>query len=576
MALSSDDLSGTQALVIDSNPTSRAILVTQLREFGVGRVAQSSRIADARRQLETQRYDVVLCEHYFQDSASSGQDLLDDLRRNQLLPFSTVFIMVTFEATYAKVAEAAESALDSYLLKPHRASSLEFRLRQARDRKVSLESIFEAIEVEDFEKAAELCLERFKTRGEYWLYAARIGAELLLRVGRHQEAQQLYQAVIDAQTLPWAKLGVARSMVESGQKANAVTMLEKMVSEDPQYSDAYDVLGRVHMELGNFEQARAVYKTANELTPTSISRLQNLATITFYAGDWEEAEKLLARTTRMGRDSKMFDTQTLVLLAFTRLENHHAKALQHCHDDLAQLAEKALDPARHARQTDIVNTLLLIQDSQFSRVVSTLRAMAQRVRDPEFDFESASNLLILIGLMSLKSIQLDEVTYLIDALGLRFCTSRPMSELLASGVAKQPEYAQRIRDCQVRISKATDDALTLSLRGDPTAAFDRLVESGEATRNAKLIETAYLVHQRYEAKIQDAPMRAETIGKLRTLYSTANLRQTVGAPARQAGGLVLRTSSRVTPERRTVPRPEPQTQLQPEVQPHPETDSDPA
>ena len=57
---------------------------------------------------------MVLCQHHFANEASSGQDLLDDLRRNQLLLFSTVFIMVTGEATYAKVAEAAESALDGY------------------------------------------------------------------------------------------------------------------------------------------------------------------------------------------------------------------------------------------------------------------------------------------------------------------------------------------------------------------------------------------------------------------------------------------------------------------------------
>lgn len=59
--------------------------------------------------------------------------------------------MVTGEATYATVSEAAESALDGYLLKPHKASQLKDRLRQARIRKISLQNIFTAIEAEDFE-----------------------------------------------------------------------------------------------------------------------------------------------------------------------------------------------------------------------------------------------------------------------------------------------------------------------------------------------------------------------------------------------------------------------------------------
>src|SRR5450830_1810805 len=153
MARPEDDLSASSALVIESNPTSRSILVAQLRDFGMGNVVQCARLADARRQLEFRTFDVVLCEHHFANEATSGQDLLDDLRRNQLLPFSTVFIMVTGEATYAKVAEDAESALDGYLLKPHKATHLGERLRQARIRKISLQEIFSAGEAEDFERA---------------------------------------------------------------------------------------------------------------------------------------------------------------------------------------------------------------------------------------------------------------------------------------------------------------------------------------------------------------------------------------------------------------------------------------
>jgi CheY-like chemotaxis protein len=166
-----DDLSSSSALVIDSNPTSRSTLLSQLREFGMGTVVQCARLSDARRQLEYRTFDLVVCEHHFPNEPLSGPDLLDDLRRNQLLPFSTVFIMVTGEATYAKVAEAAESALDGYLLKPHKASQLGERLRQARIRKISLAEIFAAIESEDFEHAAALCLHRFETRGLFWLYA---------------------------------------------------------------------------------------------------------------------------------------------------------------------------------------------------------------------------------------------------------------------------------------------------------------------------------------------------------------------------------------------------------------------
>jgi tetratricopeptide (TPR) repeat protein len=283
--LSEDDLSESQALVIDSSHTSRSILVAQLRDFGMGTIVQCPRLADARRLLEFRRFDLVLCENHFADEATTGQELLDDLRRNQLLPFSTVFIMVTGEATYGQVAEAAESALDGYLLKPHRGIDLGERLRQARIRKLSLQEIFIAIEEEDFEQAAGLCLERFEARGKFWLYAARIGAELLLRVGKCDQAQALYEAIVAAKTLPWAKLGVARALLEEGQTAKAETTLERLISSDPSYADAYDVMGRTQFELGKFDSALVTYKMASDLTPNSISRLQNYGMMTYYSGN---------------------------------------------------------------------------------------------------------------------------------------------------------------------------------------------------------------------------------------------------------------------------------------------------
>ena len=103
---------------------------------------QDARTAVARRQLEHRSFDFVLCEHRFPEESASGQDLLDDLRRCQLLPFSTIFNMITGEATYAKVAEAAESAVAGYLLKPHKATQLGERLHQARVRKLSLQAQF--------------------------------------------------------------------------------------------------------------------------------------------------------------------------------------------------------------------------------------------------------------------------------------------------------------------------------------------------------------------------------------------------------------------------------------------------
>lgn len=536
-----EDLFASMALVVDGNPITRSILVSQLRDFGVSSVVQCSRLFDARRHLENRKFDVVLCEHHFEHERSTGQDLLDDLRRNQLLPFSTIFIMITAEATYAKVAEAAESALDGYLLKPHTASNLGERLRQARARKISLQDIFAAIEAEEFETAAGLCQQRFASRGRFWLYAARVGAELLLRLGEFEQAQAMYEAVVAAKTLPWARLGIARAQLDSGQAVSAVGLLENLISEDPSFADAYDVLGRAQFELGRFDQALATYKMAAELTPASVSRLQNLGMISFYAGDRQQAEKVLERATTLGLGSKLFDCQSLVLLAFARLENGDRKGLQRCREDFVRLLERNPDSTRLQRLAGIVETLSLIQSAQFAKAVEAVRQQTRAISQPDFDFESASNLLALLAQLAQHAIQLDDVEASVDTLALRFCTSRPLAELLAGACAIHPPYAERVRNGNAQVLKLTEAAVALSLAGDPRAAAMDLLQHGKATLNTKMLETAFLVLQRYTAKISDAADLIAKVQALRNQYSGHASRPGMADTKRQAGGLTLRT-----------------------------------
>jgi CheY-like chemotaxis protein len=544
MGLYDDDLSNTRALVVDGNPTSRAILVNQLREFGVGTVEQATRSIDARKVLELKTFDIVLCEQYFQPGTPTGQDLLDDLRRNQLLPFSTVFIMVTGEATYAKVAEAAESALDGYLIKPHTATGLAERLYQARQRKAALASIFAAIEAEDYTLGARLCLQRFEERGPFWLYAARIGAELLMRVERYDDAQKLYEAVIAAKTMPWAKLGVARTQLDKGEPMRAISTLENLIGEDPRYADAYDVLGRAQFELGNHEQTLAAYKMACAVTPYSITRLQNLGHMSYYSGERAEAEKILGQCARLGLDSKMFDPQTLVLLAFARLEASDRKGLQHCRDDFVKLIDRDEKNPRLQRLAATVDALILILDRQFARAVDSVRAQAAQVKHPDFDAESATNLIALMAQLANKAIQLDDVEPAIDAMGMRFSTGRSMSELLAGAAGVHPPYAERLRAAGAHVLKLAETAMTLSLGGNPSGAVRDLLAHGNTTLNAKLIETARLVLQKYEGRIPEALEYEAAVQEWRMQYGNPSLRPALTEQGRPAGALNLRAAQK--------------------------------
>lgn len=542
MSKSSTDLSDARALVISSNPQSRSTLVAQLRQFGMGTVAQCSRLSDARRKLEIGAFDVVLCEHHFERETMSGQDLLDDLRRNHLLPFYTVFILIASEASYSMVAEAAESALDAYLIKPFKTSALAERIFLARLRKSVLQEIFSAIEAQQLERAVRLCLERFESKQAYWLYAARIGAELLLRAGRFTEAQQLYEAVVQAKTLPWARLGVARTQLDAGYPQRALTTLQSLIETDPGYADAYDLMGRAQFEQGHFDLALSTFQMATRLTPDSVKRLLKHGMMAFYAGQREVGIELLDRATRIGLDSKLYDPQALVLLALARLKNEDTRGLQRCAEQLNRLRQRSPDSTRLLRLSDALHTLQLIKEQQTARALENVRRMAKTILDPDFDFESASNLLALITQLAVRSIQLYEVDAAVDALGLRFCTSRALTELLACAAAGRPEFAERIHAAHTQVLKLSEQAMTQSLKGNPRGTVLMLLDAAQSTRNGKLIESAHQVLLHRADQIEDLPALQQQVQAMRELYHTQQTHISLGdqtSAAASASGVAL-------------------------------------
>jgi CheY-like chemotaxis protein len=548
------DFSQCKSLIIDGHPTSRSILAAQLRDLGVGTVVQCSRIADARKQLEAREFDVVLCEQHFQDGNASGQSLLDDLRRAQLLPFSTVFVMVTGEASYTAVAEAAESALDSYLLKPFAASSLAERLLQARKRKRILRDIFTAVEAGDFDQAARLCLVRFQARAPYWLYAARIGAELLLRLGKHDSAQHLFQAVIDAQALPWAKLGIARSQLEGGKVQQARRTLEVLISDDPSHADAYDVMGRVHVEQGSLIEALETYRMATQLTPGSIERLQRQGMLAFYCGEHAEARRALERAATIGITSKLFDLQSMVLLAFARFRDKDGKGLQRCADNVHHVLERNRSSSRLRRFGRLIDVLVLMLGRQVARVLEELREMAQEARDPDFDIEAALNLISLLSEMAAAELQLEEASRWVDTIALRFCVSKSLSELLAKAAGAHPPYADQARAAHAKVTALAESAMNHSLNGEPRAAAKALLAHGAQTQNTKLVDMARMVLQRHADKIADADDLRVVADELHAKLAHAGM-PGFGTSHRQSGGVALRASAPPVPAEAKQPTP---------------------
>ena len=539
------------ALVIDANAVSRTAMVQMMRGLGFRHVRQAQRLREARDMLEVRRFDVVVCDNDIAPSGASSRNLLDELQQGQPLPHATVFVMVAGEATYARVTEAAEAALDSYLVKPFTGLLLAERIGEAQQRKQALLPVFEALEANDPARAAQICVDRFGQRSPYWLFGARLGAELLLRLKRPQEAHKLYDAAQAALPQAWARLGMARAELASGQLAAARRRLDTLLNDQPDFSDALDVLGQLQLEQGHLDEALQTLARVARLTPDCVLRQQQCGTLAFMCGDMAQATEHLQRTWDIGSHSRLLDAQTLLLLTLLAHDRGDTPALARAAAALPPLA--AQHPASTRLQRMLSCTQVLAATAGLGGLagpaaegggLALARQLAADHEQPDFDIEAAVHVLALWtrlpALHKTDPLLGDEVEAVVRGIARRFCVSKAAAELLVRVVQRHAPAVSWVREMQGEVMHLAEEAMNLALHGDPTAAVRSLLEHGERTRNAKLIDMAVSVVRRHRERLTDAPRLLGEAGALAHRYGHGLPLPRLRRHGRMAGGMALR------------------------------------
>lgn len=515
-----EHIDGTVALVVDGDASSRAVRTAMLRDCGVGTVLQATRPQDARRLVESRRFDIVVCEFHFDRDVMTGLELMDDLRQAGLPPLSTVVMMISSEAAYGRVAEAAEAALDAYLIKPHAEAAFRDRLLQARQRKRLLSDIIEQVEAERFEAAADLAQSRVDARGPAWLQAARIGAELWLRLGRPSESVRLLEAILQTGALPWARLGLARAHVEAGAVFQARRTLESLLGDHPGYADAYDVMGRVLLDQGETWQAIEALNRAITITPNCVTRLVKLGLLVFYFGDPREALAHLEQAVRLGLNSRVFDLQGLVLLAVLQFDRRDRRGLAGSLHSMARLRADAPGSARLRRFEAVVQLLYSLLQRKVADAIAQLNEMLAESMAPDFEFEAACNLLMVLSRVDRSELHLADLDEQLTRLAERFAVSRTTCELLCGALRGDFAVMQCIRGGYAGIGAIAEEAVSLTVAGQPRQAVELLLAQARRTLNAKLKDLALHTLDRHHASIEGAAGLREQVQDLQRRYGS--------------------------------------------------------
>ncbi|MDO9598639.1 MAG: response regulator [Azoarcus sp.] len=302
-----------RVLVIESQPTMRAQLRTMLSAIGMEEVQFAVSAGMAVRRLREQRYDLILCE-YNLGEGQDGQHLLEDLRSNEVIPLDTLFVMITGERNYERVVSTAELAPNDYILKPLAAEALRVRLMRALDKRDAFLPAWRLMAIGDTLGAIAYCKEALDRHPQYLIDFMRLQAELHTSAGQTTEAEAIYREILNGKNIPWARLGLARSLLLKKAYVEAERILTGLVTDNDRFIAAYDLLARLHEETGHAQAARDVLRTATEHSPFRLNRLRHLGELSLAVGDPSAAEEALAEVVRKGKYSDFRDPEDHVRL----------------------------------------------------------------------------------------------------------------------------------------------------------------------------------------------------------------------------------------------------------------------
>ena len=315
-----------RALVVDDYPGMRSALKLTLANFGVTKIQMAGSASEAITRIQNNLFDFILCDFNLGDGRD-GQQLLEELRHRSLIDLDTVFIMVTAESIYEKVAATAELAPDDYMIKPFNAEMLRNRLENILLRKLAFKEIYRDYTEHNLEAAIAGCDRLIASKPKYLIDALRFKGELLNAMGRFDEAEALYKQIINMRAIPWARLGLARSLHLQKKDDAAEEELRDVLEQAPEMVAAYDLLSNVCLAKKDNVGAQAVLEQAVGISGKTVRRQQRLGEIAHANGDLESARKAYTAALEKGRHSVFIKPADYGNLCQVQLEQGDLKAV---------------------------------------------------------------------------------------------------------------------------------------------------------------------------------------------------------------------------------------------------------
>lgn len=470
------DFSKKRALIIDDSPAMCSSLRTTLSNFGITRCEMSNTANEAVFRIRQREFDIIVCDYCLGDG-SDGQQILEQLRKSALIAPTVAFLMVTAERGYEKVVSCAELAPDDYLLKPFTAETMRIRLERVFEKKDVFAPIYELISNGKAEQAIAECDRILNLKSKFAIDLIRLKGELLIAVGRHEEARTLYEQVVAARAIPWARIGLAKTLSMGGHDEEAIEALELAIADTPQYLEAYDLLAQVHEHKGNADLAQSILEKAVDISPNTLSRQSKIGEMAYRNGDLEKAKKAFGIVVNKGKYSFFRSHNDFVNLSRVLLDDgKHDDALSTIAD-----ARKSFDKTPELDLASSVMESLIYQGA--ARQVESEKALAIALAiKKEHGLHLPDAVTIDMAKSCFLNNKADEARALVKDVISNFYDDEMVQKSvrkMLENVGRADESQDLIENSVSAVIKLNNEGVLLAKKGDLAGAIELLVTASK-------------------------------------------------------------------------------------------------
>ncbi|MCE2570200.1 response regulator [Motilimonas eburnea] len=291
-----------KVLIVDDQRAFQVMLKAMLANLGCTAVYFADNAEAAVKLCREVPFDLLLVD-YNLGTGRNGRQLLEYLKRNNLVSVESIFIIVTGDNSRSMVLTALELEPDDYLMKPFSGHQLDTRIQRCFRKKSELIDIFTALRDQKYDQVAALCRRKLKEDTRYKNYCRNLMAEMLIRTERYDSAQVLLEKIVEQREFTWACITLGKVYFLQGEHDKAITTLEKVIKSNSLLIDAYEWLGRAYEGKGNAEKALSIVTRAAELAYHSVERHRLLARLATDAHEYEMAKDSFGAILQLSRNS---------------------------------------------------------------------------------------------------------------------------------------------------------------------------------------------------------------------------------------------------------------------------------